>query len=359
MLRKIFSSATIMACTSLSYAQDSAEQVVSKPIISGFVDVYYRYNFSNPKKDPGILNNYTSFTNSHNSFELGMASVKLEHAIGKVGMIADLGFGKRAEEFSYADEKTRFVIKQLFVTYMPWNGVKLTAGSWATHVGYEMVDPYANRNYSMSYMFSKGPFFHTGVKADFTVGKSGFMLGITDPTDLKSASFSQKFVIAQYSIASKSDKLKAYLNFQGGKPADNVKMHQLDVVITNAFTSTFSMGYNGTIASSKVKVNGKFGDLKPWWGSALYVTTDPATWLGLTLRGEYFKDKNVLTDVFVKAAAGGSIFATTLSANFRISNLTIIPELRFDNASKEIFIKRSGSATQNTASALIAAVYKF
>ena len=41
--------------------------------------------------------------------------------------------------------------------------------SWATHVGYELVDAYLNRNYSMSYMFSYGPFFHTGIKADFAI----------------------------------------------------------------------------------------------------------------------------------------------------------------------------------------------
>ena len=84
-------------------------------------------------------------------------------------MVADLGFGKRAEEFSYNDEATRFAIKQLYLTYAPWENVKFTAGSWATHVGYELVDAHLNRNYSMSYMFSNGPFFHTGVKTDIDI----------------------------------------------------------------------------------------------------------------------------------------------------------------------------------------------
>ena len=55
--------------------------------------------------DNGVTNNFTSFTNSQNSFELGMASVRLDHSIGKVSVVADLGFGKRAEDFSYNDEK--------------------------------------------------------------------------------------------------------------------------------------------------------------------------------------------------------------------------------------------------------------
>ena len=85
------------------------EEKKSNFVFSAWADVYYRYDFGKT-----AANNKTSFTNSHNSFELGMASVKLEHAIGKVSMVADLGFGKRAEEFSYAEEKTRFAIKQLY-----------------------------------------------------------------------------------------------------------------------------------------------------------------------------------------------------------------------------------------------------
>lgn len=358
MLRKIFVSAIGMFAMSLTYAQDSAI-VAPKPVISGFIDVYYRHNFNQPTKASGTYNNFTSFTNSHNSFELGMASVKLEHAIGKVGMVADLGFGKKAEDFSYNDENTQLAIKQLFVTYSPWENVKLTAGSWATHIGYEVVDAPLNRNYSMSYMFSKGPFFHTGLKSDFTVGRSGFMIGIANPTDLKSASFSNKFVIAQYSIASTNAKFKGYLNFQAGKPNDAAKVRQVDLVLTHALSDAFSIGYNGTIAAIQAKEDGKFNDASSWWGSAVYLNADPTAALGLTLRAEYFKDEKLLTDVFARLPQGGNVFATTLSGNIRINNLTIIPELRLDAASKDIFIKHSGAFTKSSATALLAAVYKF
>src|SRR5688500_19448077 len=94
MLRKFLATAPAVTALFCAHAQDTSVVTSTKPTISGFVDVYYRYNFNNPKKDAETFNNYTSFTNSHNSFELGMASVKLEHAFGKVGMVADL----RSEE---------------------------------------------------------------------------------------------------------------------------------------------------------------------------------------------------------------------------------------------------------------------
>lgn len=353
MLRKISLAAMSLAGSIFMYAQDSTAPA-PKPIISGYLDVYFRYNFSQPPKASGTTNDYTSFTNSQHSFELNMASVKLEHAVGKVGMVADIGFGKRAEEFSYNDTKTQFLIKQAYITYAPWANVKFTAGSWATHIGYEVVDPYLNRNYSMSYMFSYGPFFHTGIKADYTVGKSGFMLGVADPADLKSASFSPKTIIAQYSFAP-TDKFKAYLNFQGGKPSVDARMRQFDLVLTEVISDKFLIGYNGTIATSKAKdAVGKFGDAHSWWGSALYFNVDPQPWFGLTLRGEYFDNKKA-----VASAPDAGIFATTLSANFKVNGLTIIPELRLDAANKNIFTAHSGDGAKSTTSALIAAIYKF
>lgn len=376
MLRKIFLSIIAGLSLSSAFAQDSAAEVKSPLLISGFVDAYYRFNFSNPKSDQGF-NNFTSFTNSQNSFELGMASVKLEHSMGKVGFVADLGFGKRAAEFSYNErvasttvsvpgavnlptdvdaavvQNNEFAIKQAYVTYAPTGNLKLTAGSWATHVGYELVDAPLNRNYSMSYMFSYGPFFHTGLKADLTAGKSGFMIGIANPTDLKSASFAQKFGIAQYSYG--GEKVKLYLNYVGGNFGGMQKMKQVDAVLTGAVSDMFSIGYNGTVNFNKYKgIDGKYDDdASKWWGSALYLNVDPTSAFGLTLRGEYFDNKDEVL------ALPTRVFETTLSLNFKVSGLTIIPELRLDSAKEDAFMKRDGTTTKSTVSALVAAVYKF
>lgn len=359
MLQKFLATGLALSCYLLSFSQDSATVAATeepaKPVISGYVDVYYRYNFANAKNvgTDGVFNNFTSFTNSQNSFELGMASVRLDHTVGKVSVVADLGFGKRAEEFSYNDANTMFAIKQAYLSYAASDKVKLTAGSFATHVGYELVDPYLNRNYSMSYMFSYGPFFHTGVKADFTLGKSGIMVGITNPTDLKSANFQQKMLIAQYSLLA-SDKWKFYVNYQGGKLTEEVNLQQVDAVILGTLTDKFSIGYNGTVQSRKLKTNGEYGNSNSWWGSALYFNLDPSPKFGLTLRGEYFDDKK---DVLGFVA--GNIFAATLSANLKAGPLTIIPEFRLDNSENEIFVKNEGEGTKSAATVLVAAVYKF
>lgn len=356
MVRKIFVLAISMAGSLYAFSQDSTVVAEKpKPIISGSVDAYYRYNFANPKKDDNNFNNFTSFTNSHNSFELGMASIKLEHTIGKVGAVVDLGFGRRAEEFSYNDQNTMLAIKQAYLTYAPSSAIKFTFGSWGTHVGYELLDAYLNRNYSMSHMFSWGPFFHTGLKADISLGgKSAIMVGITNPTDLKTSIDMPKMFIAQFSTGSKDDKFKAFLNFQGGKFTDSARLYQGDIVLTYAVSPKFSIGYNGTLQSrAALMPTDKWTDSDTWWGSALYLNVDPIDWFGLTLRAEYFDDKK---DVL---GFGTSIITPTLSANFKIDNLTIIPEFRLDSSKDPIYIKHDGAGTKSTGSFILAATYHF
>ncbi|WP_111594564.1 porin [Chitinophaga dinghuensis] len=356
MLFTLFATGNLLS----AFAQTATDTTTAPAFkLSGSADVYYKYNLNGNNTD-----NKTSFTNSHNSFELGMVSLKVEHGFKKGSIVADLGFGKRAGEFSYNDvpgstNGLAMAIKQLFVSYQLTDKIKLTMGSYATHVGYELVDAYLNRNYSMSYMFSYGPFFHTGVKADVALSSSlSAMVGVFNPTDLKSVSLNgHKYIGAQLGFAPESVPLKLYLNYLEGKDTSSIQNHQIDVVATYQFTKKFGVGYNGTYSTYlNAKLKGETDANAKWWGSALYVNADFTDKFGLTLRGEYFSDKD---GVKVFTRPGGNVVAGTLSFNYKSGNLTIIPEFRLDKSSVDLFSKQDGSATTTTANVLLAAVYHF
>jgi len=357
MLRKIsFAAIAVLVFNALN-AQDTTKTLS----FSGSVDGYYRYNFA------GKANNYTSFTNSQSSFELGMASLRADATAmsGKVGATVDLGFGRRAEEFSYNDGElnankngflTLAAIKQAYITYAPSSKVKFTAGKFATHVGYELVDAPLNRNYSMSYMFTNGPFSHTGFKADITAGPVAFMVGITNYTDQATATTSVKNLIAQFSGGTKNGKLKFYLNYSGfggsdggSNPSGLKSLNQVDLVVLGTVSSKFNIGYNGTVQMRKPVA----GDDGSWFGNALYLNVDPTDKVGITLRSELISDSKTIY------FGTKSIFANTLSVDCKVGPLTIIPELRFESAQSNIFLKNNGTGTKSTATALVAAVYKF
>lgn len=324
--------------------------------ITGSVDAYYKLDFAKT-----TANSFTSFTQTHNAFSLGMASIKFEHKGEKVSAVADLGFGPRARDFAYTDEGITQAVKQLYVSYAPADWIKFTMGSWATHVGYELLDPQLNRNYSMSYMFTNGPFSHTGLKAEITKGQHGFMVGVANATDFRvppADAINKKFFLAQYSFAP-GDNVKFYLNYAGGQAPDTSKSSQFDAVITAKVSDQFNIGFNGTVNSTKMWDGSKNLDAETWSGAALYFNVDPTPAFGMTLRTELFNDKKQLKP-FAGATEGGSIFATTLSANIKAGGFTFIPEFRVDAANKDVlFVNKDGNGTKSAASFLIAAIYAF
>lgn len=358
MIKKLFGIAVIFLFTAqVTKAQDSTKSLV----ISGSVDGYYRYNFSN---SPTSTNNKTSFTNSQNSFALGMASVRADATAlsGKVTATADLGFGTRAEEFSYyeaASKSSLAYVKQLYVTYALSSKVKITAGKFATHVGYEVLDAPLNRNYSMSYMFTNGPFSHTGLKVDVTEGPIGFMAGIANMVDQTASTNPIKTFIAQVSGATKDGKFKAYLNYSGffgstagANPLSLKSLSQLDLVINGVITSKFNIGFNGTV-QSRQQINNSAAASGQWYGAALYLNVDPSAAVGLTLRSEYISDNKIIN------YGTKNIFANTLSLNYKVGPFILIPELRIESAQSAIYTKNDGTGSKSTATGLIAAVYKF
>ncbi len=359
MLKKIAATTIILtAYLNAAFAQDSTKTLV----FSGGLDAYYRYNFSDT-----YANNYTSFTNSQSSFELGMASIRADATAlsGKVAATLDLGFGRRAEEFSYNDGptyvsgKNGFIslsnVKQLFVSYAPSSKVKFTFGKFGTHVGYELVDAQLNRNYSMSYMFTNGPFFHTGLKADITAGPVGLMLGVANYTDQATATNNVKSLLGQISGGTSNGKIKAYLNFVGSYGSNELaipgglkSLSQYDLVVTGTVSSKFGVGFNATVQSRN---NGSTSG--SWWGAAGYFNFDPTSAVGLTLRSEYIGDSKMVY------FGTKHIFANTISLNYKVGPLVIIPELRYETAGSNYYAKKDGTGTKSTFSSLLAVAYKF
>jgi len=363
----LFVSAQAQDSTKAAAPAPKADTVVPSPAttFSGSLDLYYRYNFANAKAVPGFpyanQNNYTSFTNSQNSFELGMATIRADHTWSKAGVTVELGFGRRAQEFSYNEAynsglpgglpTTNFSLANVVQAYVYYNltdKIKLTAGKWGTHIGYEVVDAASNRNYSMSYMFSYGPFYNMGLKADITLsGKSAFMVGISNPTDNSTTMSTSKMFIAQFSTATSNSAWKFYLNYQGGVLTDSTSLSQFDLVLTGTISPKFGIGFNATDQMRKIS-----GGHNNWGGAALYLNWDPSSLFGLTLRSEYFADVD-------QVVTPGSFSEFTLTGQFHLGKLTFMPELRLDNSANSAFLKNDDSPTGTTFSGILAATYVF
>lgn len=342
--------ATTTTSTEVKEEAPAEEEETAKTFeISGFVDAYYAYS---PTENPLM----TSFTETNNSFSLGMANVVFSKE-GKVGFVADLAVGPRAEVANGYTGTTLAAIKQLFVTYTPIEWLTFTLGNFGTHVGYEVIDAPANINYSTSYMFSNGPFYHTGLKADIAFTDNiGFMIGLLDDTDSKFDIVPGKHVGAQLSYS--DDKAGVFLNYLGGQEFEGdefvpkIVSHQIDLTATFQATDQVGLGINATNKSFVPED----GESASWFGAALYANYAFSDAFLLGLRGEYIGDG----DGIILGPIDGSVFAFTISGNYSVGPLTIIPEFRIDSANEEVFPDGDdGKFTKSLPVFLVAAVYSF
>jgi hypothetical protein len=355
MLRKISVIALLFCLTTTVNAQEDSIQKKSKFKFTGAIDGYFRSDFKS-----NVANNRTSFTNTTGKLALGMVEAKLDYEDDKFGFTADFAAGKRQREFAYNDKGVLSYIKQLYAYYSPTDWLKLTAGTWGTHVGYELMEPYVNKNYSMSYMFSYGPFLQTGVKADFSFGKSSdFMIGISNATDYRDPpNPNKKSFLMQYSQYI-TDDVSILLNYIGNqRPTDLAKIRQFEVLFIYNISDKFSADLNATVNTTRLKTESGYGKARAWSGIATYLNYTPSTKFDLTLRTEVFNDKYQLSALST-ATKGGAILANTLTANFSFGNLSIIPELRWESATNNVFYAKDGTPKGSSGSFLIGAFYKF
>ena len=322
--------------------------------VSGYVDAYYQANFSTFGEDDAPLVFPTSFTGQANEFALGMANVIFAKEMGKVAAVAQLGFGPRAE----AANGDVAAIQQLFVTYSPSESVTFSLGNFGTFVGYEVIDP-VNVNYSTSYLFSNGPFFHMWVKADFALGENfGAMVGLFNDTDSKFDAVGGKHIGGQ--LSAEFGGLAAFLNVLTGVEEENFRAEedltgfQVDLTATYTVSEKLMFGLNASDKTSSVD-----GDVvSGFTGVAVYSTIGLSDDFALGLRAESFSGKLAEEET----GEAPSVLSLTLSGNFTIDDLTFIPEVRLDSGSNgTTFLTDSGVFTgeDSVASFILAAVYSF
>ncbi len=323
------------------FAQEEEAETTPKFSLSGSVDAYYRANLNAPNDEDAIAPG-SSFANLP-GFALGMANVIASYEGEDVGFVADLVFGPRGTDAIFASpmySATGNIVNQLYVYWNVSDNVKLTFGNFNTFLGYEVISPVANFNYSTSYLFSYGPFSHTGLKADFDLGNEwSAMVAVLNPTDLTEFN-----PTGNYAFGAQLGYSGQYLNFITDDGA-----YEIDFTGGFDVSDEFFLGINAAYFDN---------DGVGFAGAALYPQYATSDTFTIGLRGEYFTE----TGDFGAIGTGvedSSVFAVTLTGSATIGNLIIKPELRLDNASDDAFIDNDLAPTKSLSSFVLAAVYSF
>ncbi len=349
-------------------AQETAEED-EKLKISGSVDTYYKYDFS------GQANIGTSFANEHNSISIGMLDLVFEKTSGKASFVGEIAFGPRnAGSAGPAPSTTEVVtgivsdssgtlplfgsvanyaprIQNLYVSYALTDKLSITGGYMGTFVGYEIISPTGNFNYSTSYLFTNGPFQNAGVKLEYAFSdKFAVMAGVFNPWNVYTAdpevgpsSFGAQIYVSPL------DGWDAYINLITGDNGTEV-----DLTTTFQVSDPLMLGLNAAYYTD----GGEGAEEASFSGAAAYLNYSLSDAAALGLRYEYFSAS--ATTGILGGMADGNVSAITLSGNIKGGeSLTLIPELRFDTSDQDIFLDSDGGATGSATQFLIGAVFAF
>lgn len=334
---------------SLTYAQEeTTTEEKSSFSVSGSIDTYYRSGEYQP---------FTAFA-KHPGFSIGMANVVMSYEGEKSGFVADFVYGPRGEEAVFGSDGSSNVVNQLYVYYNVSDKLTLTLGNFNTFLGYEVISPVANFNYSTSYMFSYGPFSHSGIKADIALSDNvSLMLGIFNQTDITEGNFEiigddTISPLGEYMYGAQLGLYGQYINLLAGSLSDGSDYLQLDFTGGFDVSESFFLGINATTTD--------IGDNDGFSGIALYPQLAISDAFSIGLRGEIFNEKGTgVSSLSTSGSDEADNTSFTITGSYTSGNLIIKPEFRIDTASAKVYSKSATDLTDNLASFVVAAIYSF
>ena len=328
LLNKSILIAIVALLTVSTYAQE--EEPAPTFSVAGSIDTYFRSS----EAAPG-----TSFANLP-GFSMGMANIIMSYEGEKSGFVADLVYGPRGADAVFNSTGSANIVNQLYAYLNLSDSFTLTMGNFNTFLGYEVISPVANFNYSTSYMFSYGPFSHSGIKADLALSDdASLMLGVLNSTDYtESQPIGEDFMIGvQLGLFGQ------YINYLGGGTAG---VSQIDFTGGIDLGDSFFLGVNATSYSDDNDVE--------FSGFALYPQYTFSDSFALGARFESFTENGNLG-----ALGDGDNTSFTITGSITSGNLMIKPEIRMDSASSKFYTDADGAATDSLSVFMVAAIYSF
>ena len=368
-----------------TFSQDKTEDK-GKFIFSGYLDSYYMANFNSPvdRSNLGVSGTARAFDVKSGQFSLGLIQTKMAYSTAKVDIVGDLTFGPNADLGNYGNvigrlpgsTGTALAIKQAYVTWKANDKFSLTMGQFGTHIGYEVIDAPVNYHYSLSNLFNNGPFYHVGLKAQYTFSdKFYLMVGVVNNVDNLDDNNRSKGIIGQFFISPISD-WNVYLNMISSAEGNSDKVtgktpdgnyNLFDLTTTYQITPKFMIGLNAASGSQSgnyqtLTTNPKFiKNSGSWGGVAFYTNYSVSDVFSVGARYENFNNQDAVRGLRIDENTGITVNSLTVTTTFTVADghLLIKPEFRSDSFDKNFFNDGDGKSQKSQATLGLAVIAKF
>lgn len=332
--------------------------------VNAFVSASYSWNFNRPASG---TNQVRVFDFDDNTFKVDVAEVVLQKAVskpGEAGFRVDVEAGSSIPRVSasYGLLQGQDVdLQQAFVSWIApvGSGLRLDAGKFTTHFGYEVIEGYDGWNDNATRSFEFGfalPGTHTGVKASYAFSDvlSG-MLEICNGWDVARDNNGSKSIALQLTFTP-SKAVTVYGNFMTGPERAGVNSDPrtiFNVVAQWRLTDLTVFTVDAVHGSEKGAVTP--GESATWSAVAGYARLGLSDALALCLRAEYFDDADGARTGAVQRLTGVTVTPEWKAA----SHLILRADLRVDWSNADVFVKNDGGFKGSQATVLLNGIYAF
>lgn len=309
--------------------------------IGGFVDGVFSYNFNRPADHANFFAGVGTSAKREDELAINLAQVDLVRAPRPLGFKLSLGFGNAAEVVHAAEVRGiathpdvwRNVVQASF-QYQATRGLLLEAGVFPSHIGMEAFQTKDNWNYTRSWLGELSPYYQTGVKLAFPLGRkwSG-QVHLLNGWQVIADNNRGKSVGAQLAYA--SDKLSLALNgIAGAELADNDDDVRIlgDLVATFKVTPALSLG----VSVDRAREGRGGAPAATWNGVGVYARlAPPSSRRAVALRAESYAD-----EAGAISGVAQTLREVTLTFEHRPAERLILKlEGRYDRSTAAVFAR--------------------
>jgi hypothetical protein len=350
--------------------QSPTESFFRQTDVSGFVDLYYTYNFNTPVKPcatiggVAVFNCLRNFEVTHNSFSLNFAEIALEKkptADSRGGFRIDLDYGPAANLVNGFEPGGTTIfqnIEQAYVSYLApaGTGLQLEFGKFVSPMGNEVIETKDNWNYGRSLLFVWAiPYYHAGGRITYSPNSKVTLQGLlvngwNNVTDNNTAKSVGGSVTVKPTGALTIVENVLFGPEQNGDNNDWRKMS--DTVVTYTATKALSLAANYDYGQDTVS-----GTTVAWQGVAGYLRYQPKDWLAVSPRAEWYKDSDGFT-----TGTAQTLKEVTVTAELKPKGGVLVRlEYRGDASDVPFFIKDTDATNlkKNQNTFTIGFVYAF
>ena len=331
-------------------AQEKTEPGVSKVTFSGYAEIFYSYDFSQPEnhiKQP-FLYNY----NRHNEFNLNLGVLKANYSTENIRANLALMAGTYAQDNLAAEQSSLRYISEANIGFKisKTKNIWIDAGILPSHIGWESAIGKDNLTLTQSIAGDNSPYFETGARISYTSANGKFFLSglvlngwqrIARPKGNQTLAFGHQI---SYKF-SNNFSLNSSSFIGNDKPTINKRMRYFHDLYANFNLGGKWSGVAGFDIGAEQKAKGS-EQYNAWYSPNLllsYAITDHTKIGG---RVEYYNDKNGVI-INSTTSNGFQTLGYSLNVDHEIhKNVLWRTEMRGFSSKDKIFMK--DNLPQNT-----------